>query len=175
VKNEWSQEKLNYLKEIYDGRTKKEMIELMCIRFAPDKFSVNSISHAMERLNVKSTIQHRFQKGVSNRRKEIFSERVDSNGYVEIKVGNPSFWKRKHAYIWESANNMAVPKGHVIIFADRNKNNFDIENLKLVSREELAFLNKYRLITEDMDVTNAAVNLAKLKGVARKLRTCEEE
>ena len=103
-----------------------------------------------------------FKKG--NRPKNwrpVGSERINVEGYVEIKTVEPRTWKYKHVEIWQAING-PVPKGHVIIFADRNKLNFEPDNLIAIKRSELQYLNKHGLIQEDGDHTRAAVNVAKV-------------
>lgn len=52
------------------------------------------------------------------------------------------------------------PKGHVVIFADGNQQNVTIENLLLVSRRELAVMNKRGLIANSAELTKAGVMVA---------------
>jgi hypothetical protein len=47
-----------------------------------------------------------------------------------------------HHVIWEEHNGRNVPSGHVLIFADGNKNNFAPANLKLVSRDLICRQNQ---------------------------------
>lgn len=43
-----------------------------------------------------------FKKGhVSKNRKEVGSERIDTDGYVMVKVAEPNTWKNKHKIVWE--------------------------------------------------------------------------
>ncbi|MDD2401679.1 MAG: HNH endonuclease signature motif containing protein [Clostridia bacterium] len=91
--------------------------------------------------------------------KPIGAERVDGYGYTNIKIANPNVWKGKHILIWEKENG-PVPKGHVVIFGDGNKCNFDINNLILVSRAQLAVLNKHKLIFNNTELTKAGIVIA---------------
>jgi len=89
----------------------------------------------------------------------IGSERVNGDGYVDIKITDGKLqknWKGKHILIWETANG-PVPKGHVVIFGDKNNRNFDISNLILVSRKQLVRLNKLNLIQDDADLTRTGI------------------
>lgn len=81
--------------------------------------------------------------------------------YIDIKIADPNVWKGKHILIWE-AHHGPVPKGHAVIFGDGDNRNFDINNLILVSRKQLAVLNKNKLIQNDADLTRTAVVLADL-------------
>jgi hypothetical protein len=96
------------------------------------------------------------------------SERVNGDGYVEVKYSEKSGppnnrWKAKHVLIWEAENGPA-PEGHAVIFADGNRRNFNLENLMLVSRKELAVLNHMNMLSsKNGDITKAAVGIARLK------------
>ncbi|WP_294681972.1 HNH endonuclease signature motif containing protein [uncultured Gemella sp.] len=94
--------------------------------------------------------------------REMNSERLSKNGYIEIKVGINK-WISKHRYIWEQYQKKEVPKGKVVIFLDGNNRNFEIENLKLISRGALLILNKrYKHITKDRELMNSCVDLSEL-------------
>lgn len=93
----------------------------------------------------------------------IESERTNGNGYVDIKVAEGQKqhnWKGKHVIIWEKHHNRPVPPGHVIIFGDGNRRNFDTDNLLLVSRAQMARLNQKGLIQEDAELTKTGIIIA---------------
>ncbi len=101
-----------------------------------------------------------FKKGqVPVNYRPVGSERVNVDGYVEIKVADPRKWRLKHQVIWEAANG-PIPKGHAVIFGDGNSLNLDIENLILVTRGQLAILNRRKLIQKDAEMTKTAVIIA---------------
>lgn len=103
-----------------------------------------------------------FKKGnTPHNYKPVGSERVDTDGYVEIKIADPREWKGKHILIWEKANG-PVPKGHAVIFGDGNNRNFDINNLVLVSRKQLLIMNRHKLIQKDTNLTKTGVIIADL-------------
>jgi len=97
------------------------------------------------------------------------SERIDmKDGYLYVKVSDaPSpglsrlGWRLKHQLLWEQYNG-PIPTGYNVIFADRNKRNFDIDNLILVSDAELLEMNRQGLIFEDPELTKTGASLAKL-------------
>ena len=91
--------------------------------------------------------------------KPVGSERIDVDGYTWVKVTDPKTWRMKHVLIWEAANG-PVPKGHVVIFADGDKSNIVLDNLLLVSRRELAVMNKRGLIASSAELTKAGVTIA---------------
>ena len=89
----------------------------------------------------------------------VGSERVNADGYVDIKIADPNKWKGKHILIWEELHG-PVPKGHAVIFADGNNRNFDPENLLLVSRKQLVRMNQRGLIKNDAELTKTGVIIA---------------
>ena len=89
----------------------------------------------------------------------VGSERINSDGYLDVKIADPKKWKAKHIIIWEAAFG-PVPKGHVIIFADGNKRNVELSNLLLITRGQLAVMNRRGLITSDAELTKTGKNIA---------------
>jgi phage protein len=65
----------------------------------------------------------------------VGSERINVDGYIEIKVKDPGTWKLKHRVIWEQHNDK-IPPDKIVIFKDNNPLNCDIDNLMLVSKSE---------------------------------------
>lgn len=90
------------------------------------------------------------------------SERINGDGYVDIKIADGQLqknWKGKHILIWEEHNG-PTPKGHVVIFGDGNRRNFEPDNLILVSRKQLVRLNQKNLIKNDAELTKTGVIIA---------------
>ena len=104
-----------------------------------------------------------FRKGnIPHNHRQIGSERINVYGYTEVKVAEPNKWRPKHQVIWEREHG-AIPKQHVIIFADGNKQNFDLDNLICVSRKELIRLNKNQMTLTNKEVTQAYIGIVKLQ------------
>ncbi len=101
-----------------------------------------------------------FEKGsIPLNHKPIGSERIDVDGYSLVKVEEPNKWEFKHKLIWTNHNG-EIPKDHVILFGDGNRQNFDIDNLLLVSRQQLLILNRHKLIQKDTDLTRTGIIIA---------------
>jgi hypothetical protein len=83
------------------------------------------------------------------------------DGYTKIKIAEPKTWKHKHVHLWEQKNG-PVPDGSCVIFADGDRENFEDDNLVLVKRSELLFLNRKSLIQRDAELTKTGVNIAKV-------------
>ena len=83
-----------------------------------------------------------FKKGnIPHNTREMYSERLSKDGYIEIKVGINK-WVGKHRYIWEQHYKKKVPKGYAVLFLDGDNRNFEIDNLKIISRGALLILDR---------------------------------
>lgn len=103
-----------------------------------------------------------FQKGhQAHNYMPVGSERVNGDGYVDIKIEDPSKWRAKHLIVWEAAHG-PVPKGHVVLFGDQDRHNFDLDNLILISKQQLMRLNRKKLIQRDTELTRSAILLTDL-------------
>ena len=77
-----------------------------------------------------------FKKGQTPvNHRDVGSERVNVDGYIEIKVAEPNRWRLKHRVIWEQVNG-AIPKGFNVQFKNHNRKDCRIENLYLISKAE---------------------------------------
>ncbi|MCK5603535.1 HNH endonuclease [Candidatus Pacearchaeota archaeon] len=103
--------------------------------------------------------------------KPLGTERLNKDGYIEIKIEEPKTWRLKHRYVWEQKNG-SVKKGHIIILLDGNKKNCNIENLYEISRAVNSQLNKngYGDLTGDLRVSAATMKELELQ-ISKKLRT----
>lgn len=93
---------------------------------------------------------------------------VDKDGYLYIKVknegkrfGRGGKWQPYHHLVW-IAYNGEMPEGTAIVFLDRNLRNFDIDNLILITRAELARINNNKNYGQDKDINLSVVALSKL-------------
>jgi len=72
----------------------------------------------------------------------VGTERIDNkDGYVKVKIAEPNVWQLKARIVWESING-EIPPSHIIRFIDGDRLNVTIENLEMISRQELCRLNK---------------------------------
>jgi hypothetical protein len=122
------------------------------------------IGAAMKRYGIRNGRDCRFHPGQIP---PIGSERIKADGYVEVRIRNPTGkpwknWKCKHRIIWEAAHGK-IPRGQVVLFADGNKLNFSLDNLLLVSRRELAVMNSCNLISGHGELTRAGKAVADIK------------
>ena len=187
----WSDEEKEYLKKITPGHHYIEIANMMNKKFNRE-FTVDTIKNAIGRYKLNTGFNGRFKKGnvphnkgkkglyykgcektwfkkgqVSINHKPVGSERIDVDGYTLIKVSEPNVWKLKHRVVWEKANG-PIPKNYTVIFLDGDKSNTDINNLALVSRNELLIINQRGLLKKDKELSKVGINIAKLQSKINK-------
>lgn len=143
------------------GRSAKEMAELLNSTFGTS-YTPEQIKDCRARNHWDSGLTGHFEKGHTPHNKGCKgSIRKDTDGYLYKKVAEPNKWRLLHVLNWEAVHG-PVPPGHAVIFKDQNRENCDVSNLLLVSRGELAVMNKRKLITENPEATEAGQQLARL-------------
>lgn len=114
-----------------------------------------------------------FKKGnVPPNRRECFEERITKDGYIEIKIQDGKLnknWILKHRYIYEQHYGK-IPDGYNVMFADKNKQNFDVDNLILVSKSEDLIMNSRKLFFEDKELTKIGHLIAQVISKTAKKR-----
>ena len=179
--HKWTDEEKEYLASIVKGSTYEEITKQMNDKFEYN-FSKEQIKGMMYRNKLTTGTVGYFKKGsipwnkglkgymganktsfkkgtIPPQYRPVGSERVTKDGYTEIKVEDPNKWELKHRFIYKQRYG-EIPKGSTIIFADGDKSNLDIDNLLLVSRKQLLFMNRNNLITENKEFTKVGVNIA---------------
>jgi len=179
--HKYTPEQKAFVKVNIKGRNRKEMTVLFNEHFGLN-LGLNQITAFIKNNKFSSGLDSRFNpghipanKGVKgmggweptqfkkgNRPanyRPVGTERVNTEGYVDIKIADPNKWKAKHRIIWEEANG-PVPKGNCLVFGDGNKLNTDLDNLILVTRSQLARLNQNNLISNHADLTRTGLIVA---------------
>ena len=182
----YEQEHIDFIKA-HQGASAREMAELFTEHFNIH-VTKNQMKAVMYRNNISSGKTGRFEKGniphskgqkmskeqyekckptmfkkghIPKNHREIGSERITKDGYIEVKIEDPDVWGLKHRLIYEEHYG-EIPAGYSVIFGDGDKLNCDINNLILVSRSELLLMNRNKLIKNDSVLTKVGVNIAKL-------------
>lgn len=104
-----------------------------------------------------------FKKGhtpVNHR--EVGSERINVDGYIEVKVAEPNKWRPKHRVIWEQHHG-SIPRGFNVQFKNHNPLDCRIENLYLISkaeqmRTENSYIARYPKDLQDVIRLKGAIN-----------------
>ena len=101
------------------------------------------IEEFMSEEGIRRSSRTRFKRGHRpHNQRDIGTECVHGDGYVYLRI--ESGCVLKHRYVWEQANG-EVPEGYVVAFRDGNRQNCDLSNLYLLSRED----NARRRVSEE--------------------------
>lgn len=117
----------------------------------------------------------RVSHGGGKPNRPVGSERVGKDGYLMVKVRewpdvpcSKDNWRFKHHVAWEEANGRAVPEGWTVLFADRDKRNFDPDNLVAIPRKYIGQLNNPDLPSySDRETLEACIALCDLRSAVR--------
>lgn len=163
-RHRYTPEEVAFLRNNLHGRSYAEMTTLFNQRFGL-RLRLGQICKAGQRYGLRNDRDTRLKPGStagestryikgqsSLRKKPIGSERLMPDGYTDVKIADPSKWKRKHIFVYESMYG-PVPKGHAVLFGDGDKQNFAPHNLVLVSRQELAVMNRRGLVGGSAELT----------------------
>lgn len=103
-----------------------------------------------------------FQKGeMPINHKPVGSERINQDGYREIKVAEPRTWALLQRHNWAKAYGTEnMPE--ILRFKDGNKQNCDVDNLEPVSNQEHMLLNNMGFNQLPNDVKPVALTIAKI-------------
>lgn len=91
----------------------------------------------------------------------IGTERIKPDGMIQVKV-SPSKWEYKQRLIYSKYYNVKLTSDDYIIFLDQDRTNFDITNLKRISRRESSILSNQKMYSKNKDLTELGILTAKL-------------
>lgn len=184
--HQYSPPEVEFLRKNLPGRSHQELTRMFNERFQSD-LSVKQITAACKNRGYKNGLNGCFPKGnvpfnkgrkgwqaggrsgetkfkpgaMPRNHRPVGSERVNVDGYTEVKIAEPKKWRAKHVIIWEAVHG-PVPAGHAVIFGDGNRENVVLENLLLVSRRQLAVMNKKGLYGGSVELTKVGQSIAQL-------------
>ena len=153
------------------GTLAQDLVDLMNAEFGTC-FTAGQIRAFRKNHHASSGLVMQFGHGqkMYHHWKPVGSERVNSNGYIEVKIAEPRTWAFKHKLVYEEYFG-PIPEGCVIRFLDGNRLNCSPDNLVLLTKAEHAVLTRKGLATEDPELTRAGVNVVKL---SMKIKELEE-
>lgn len=186
-----TQEQHDYLVEHIPGRYNKDLADLINDKFGLNLTAEQIRAYRKNHKLVSSGLTGRFEKGrvpINKGTKGMFNvggnkgsfkkgqkpknykpvgtERIDRDGYILIKVQDHGTWnqrwRHKSRILWEQAFGQ-IPKHHALIFKDGNPLNCVLDNLMLVTKNELARMNQMKLKRTSTEETQVMHTLAKIK------------
>ncbi|MFJ8100389.1 HNH endonuclease signature motif containing protein [Lysinibacillus sp. NPDC096212] len=199
LRHTWTHEQKEFLREHYPSNSQNDLLVLFNQHFQLN-INLRQLTACLKNHNITSGRTGYFEKGSSpankgkkfpgqinktsfkkgnkpKNYKPVGTERIDRDGYVLIKVSDTGAWhhrwRHKHKVIWEKVNG-PIPKGHVLIFLDRNKLNISIENLQLITQAQLARMNQNKLFQQDPELTKTGLIIADIYGKMGALKRKEK-
>lgn len=196
--HKYTDEEIEFLSKYVPGHHYREIVNEFNKRFGTD-FEMKTIVAVIKRHGFKTGFNGQFKKGhVSHNKgkrvspetyekmkatmfkkgnvpigtRPIGSERINAEGYVEVKVAEPNVWKFKARIVWEEENG-EIPENHYITYADGDKTNCDISNLRCITINEHLFLNRNHL-NNSGEYMDTSILIAKLDGTIRERRNKNE-
>ena len=186
----WTQEKIEWFvsyvpghtyheikqeyKKVFNAEITDNQIKNACPRFKVHTgtrgglFEKGIIPHnkhkTWDQLGYSKDTQERMRKtcfkagNVPHNAKPIGYERVDKDGYTYIKTEKGFMLKSKYVY---EKHYGGLPHGHNVMFVDRDKTNFDPDNLIAVPRKIMPKLVKYDY--HDRESMKAAILSAEIE------------
>ena len=102
--------------------------------------------------------------GTPKHSKPIGTEYTNSGGLVLVKV-DKNKWVYKGRLIYENYYGVKLKEDEMIIFLDGNRKNFNIDNLKLITKQEAGYLTTFKINdgidTKDRNVIETELAIAK--------------
>ena len=162
----YSQEEIDYLKSIFNGTPSKQIIELYNQKYNKN-MTYNQLIAFKKQYNVKSGLDVRFKAGKvinPNPPLPIGHEIISyKNGLkrVRIKVAEHKYVE-KSRYIYEQHYGK-IPEDCNIIFLDGNRDNYNIDNLKCITKSQHRILAGNCLYFQDKELNKTSILIAQLQ------------
>ena len=192
MNREYTEDMIQFLADHYPKAPVKDWIDTFNQTFATDK-SKGAITGTCKRFGIKSGRDGRFEQGhvshnkgksfplrgraketafggdrsnSNDNKKPIGSTRVcQKDGYLIVKVADPSVWRHAHVVLWEQERGN-IPSEHVIRFYDNSPEKIKaptIDNLFMVSRSVHARLTQMKLSDTPMEHKETLILIAKIE------------
>ena len=141
--------------------TIKELVKIVYEKFGFE-FTNKKLAHYC----IKKGFKYKYvnpKKSHSNTPAKIGSIATKSDGnMLKVKTDNHK-WEYLQRKIYEDHYGVELPEDVYVVFLDQNKRNFDIKNLKAISRRESAIMAKDGLFSIDPKITKTGNVISKYK------------
>ena len=128
------------------------------------KFKENYTRLGLQKYLVRNKISYKYRnanKSHNMSKLPIGTEYTKGDDMVLVKIGKNK-WEYKQRLIYKNYYNIELTDDDYVIFLDNDRNNFNIENLKCVSRRVSSILANQQLKSSNPEATNLGINIAEL-------------
>lgn len=150
-----------FLEENAQFYTIKELVKII-----KEKFNIDFEKKKLAQYCIKKKIKYKYEKpnkAHSNIPTKLGTIINKTDGdMLKIKVGKHK-WEYLQRKIYEDYYGVKLPKDVYVIFLDQNKRNFDIKNLKAISRRSSAIMSKDGLFSSLPNITKIGYTNSKMK------------
>ena len=162
----FAEEEKQFIFDTHKGKSTYEIADLLNKKFGTN-YTRTNIRNFMRNYNL-TTGYANIKKGIEPHNKLPIGSKsfFESNNTMWVKVRDTGVynkdWELLHIHNWEKENGK-VPEGYSLTFIDGNPRNCEVDNLMLVSHEDLMIMNAngyYK--TGDRELRKAGILLAKL-------------
>lgn len=137
----------------------KELVDIVNDKFK-ENFNIKQLQQYCSHYKIKYKL--RFEnKSHSNKPSAIGSEGMKED-MVKVKIGDKK-WVYKQRKIYEDYYGVTLNENEYIIFLDQNRKNFNIDNLRKISRRESACLSSSGLAFKDKNLTEIGLDVVRLR------------
>lgn len=172
MRRKYNVDLINFLKD----NAKKYIIDDLLI-MVNNNFNETYTRLQLQKLLIRNRIEYKYKnknKIVNVKKCPVGTEYKKKDGMTLIKI-DKNKWQYKQRYIYEQYYHVKLTSDDYIIFLDQNRENFDINNLKRISRRESSILSNQKMFSIDKDVTKLGVEVAKLIIKTKDLERTEHE
>ena len=152
---------IEHMREV--GREKAQHPNSVARRFKPGHVPENKGKKVSAEVYAKCK-PTMFRKGnIPHNYRPVGSECLRDDGYVWVKIADPNKWVQKQRAVWMEHHG-EIPKGYNVQFRNKDRMDFRIENLYLISKAD-QMKNENSLIAS---YPKPLADLIRLKGVVNR-------
>lgn len=140
------------------------------------KFKEKHTRLSLQKYLVRNKIPYKYKnenKSHNMSKLPIGTEYMKNDGMTLVKIARNK-WEYKQRLIYKEHYGVELTDEDYIIFLDQNRNNFNISNLKLITRHESSILSNQKIFSKDPLATEVGTTLAKLIIKTKELKRCKQ-
>ncbi len=159
---------LKYNNEMYEFLCKKASSHTIkqLAKMVSENINIDIESKKLAQYCIKMGIKYKYEspkRSHSNKCTDNGTIVVKTDGnYIKVKTDKHK-WDYLHRVIYQKYHNVKLPNDVYVIFLDQNRRNFDIKNLKAISRRSSAIMSRYGLFSTEPKVTKLGHLCSKVK------------
>lgn len=162
MQSKFTAEEKEFIKQNYQNKLTSELTKMFNEKFKR-KVSDETIRNYKRHNGLRNNINTRFtKKQKAHNHKPVGSEFISKNdGYTYVKIAEPNKWDLKQRVIYKQVYG-DIPSDKSIVFADQNKQNFELDNLVLVDRKVKLVAKNKKLFFDNKNLTKTGLLIAEV-------------